>query len=128
MTLGALVALLSFVFAGFKTPARFPPRLRVYYQDKPNQDEGDFGLWMRAKPGFFRPATFKIGGGGPIRRTSPLLCAIVATPNGVVVRPAEGRSLKADGGALPEQFQPAHGVKYAADDGLVFWIGREEEE
>jgi hypothetical protein len=126
--LGALLLLVLVVVAGFKTPARFPPKLRVWYQDKPNQDEGDFGLAIRAKPGFYKAATFKIGRGGPVRRTSPLACEIVALKDGVLVRPAPGRSIKAGAETFSAPFRPTQSVKYEADEGLVFWIGREEEE
>ncbi|MGC4117065.1 MAG: hypothetical protein QM765_21390 [Myxococcales bacterium] len=124
----SLLFLLAFVIAGFKTPARFPKKLRVWYQDKPNGDDGDFGLWLRGKPGFYKPGLFRIGGGGPVRRTSPLYCEIVATKDGVVVRPAKGRTLKCDGEELSRQFRPEYMAKYEADEGLVFWIGKEEEE
>ena len=124
----ALVLLLIVVVAGFKTPARFPPKLRVYYTDTPNQDAGDFGLWMRAKPGFYKAAAFRIGGGGPVRRTSPLLCAIVATKDGIRVCPANGRTLKAGNESFTAPYRPVQGTKYEADEGLVFWIGKEEEE
>jgi hypothetical protein len=126
--LAALVLLLVVVIAGFKTPARFPPKLRVYYTDKPNQDEGDFGLWMRAKPGFYKAASFKIGGGGPVRRTSPLVCQIVAVKDGVMVHPAPGKTLKAGNESFTGPYRPVQGTKYEADEGLVFWIGKEDEE
>ncbi|HEY3448140.1 MAG TPA: vWA domain-containing protein [Myxococcales bacterium] len=125
---GSLLFLLAFVVAGFKTPARFPKKLRVWYQDKPNGDDGDFGLWMRAKPGFYKPGTFRIGGGGPIRRSAPLLAEIVATKDGVRVRPAKGKALKCGGEELSREFRPEYKAKYEADEGLVFWIGKEEEE
>lgn len=128
VVLGSLLALLAFVVAGFKTPARFPKKLRVFYQDKPNSDDGDFGLWLRGKPGFYKPGTFRIGGGGPVRRASPLICEIVATKDGVVVRPASGKTLKKDGEELGRAFRPEYKAKYEAEDGLVFWIGKEEEE
>lgn len=125
---GALLLLLAFVFAGFKTPARFPKKIRVWYQDKPNGDEGDFGLWMRGKPGFYRPGTFRIGGGGPIRRASPLLCEIVATGDGIVVRPAKGRGVKGPDDTHTREFRPTYQAKYEPEEGLVFWIGKEDDE
>jgi hypothetical protein len=123
-----LLLILVVAVVGFKTPARFPKKLRVWYQDKPNQDDGDFGLWLRGKPGFFKPATLKVGGGGPIRRSSPLYCEIVAAKDGVLVRPAKGRSLKAGGDTFSAEFRPTQGVKYEVDEGLIIWIGKEEEE
>jgi hypothetical protein len=127
--LGALVLLVIFVVLGFKTPARFPKKIRVFYEDKPNSDDGDFGLWLRAKPGFYRPATFRIGGGGPIRRSSALLCEIVATRDGILLRPARGKPLRsADGEERIAPFRPEFGEKYVADEGLKFWIGKEAED
>jgi len=125
---GLMLAFLAFFFAGFKTPARFPKKIRVWYQDKPNGDEGDFGLWMRAKPGFYKSAIFRIGGGGPIRRSSPLLCEIAATGDGIRVRPAKGSVIKSGGDEHTREFRPEYKARYEVGDGLTFWIGKEEEE
>jgi len=121
------LALVAFAVAGVKSPARFQKKVRVWYQDAAHDDEGDLGLWLRARPGFWRAAALKIGGGGPIRRGSPLLCEIVATRAGMVVRPAQGRSLKSGEEIHSSEFRPTYGQRYQADDGLVFWVGKEEE-
>jgi Mg-chelatase subunit ChlD len=127
-TFGLAVLLIGFVVAGFKLPSRFPRKLRVFYVDKPNDDEGDYGLALRAKPGFYRPASLRIGGGGPIRRSAPLLCEIVARDGGVEMRPARGRSATAGEVIHTRPFTPVYGTKYELDEGLVIWIGKEDED
>jgi len=39
-----------------------------------------------------------------------------------------GRSLKSPDGRLSGEFRPSSKVKYEADEGLILWIGTEDEE
>jgi hypothetical protein len=127
-TAGLVLLLLGIVFAGIKTPARFQKKLRVYYQDKPNDDDGGDYLLERYGSGFFKPASFRIGGGGPIRRTGSLVCTLVARDGGIEIRPAPGRTLKTDEDERSGPFRASYGTRYEIEKGFVFWIDHPQDD
>lgn len=123
---GALLLLVAFL--GFRLPGRFPARLRLFYRDEPERDEGDYGLAARAAPGFFRSARLKVGGGGLIRRSSPPICEVVASGGSLEIRPARGRVLLDGETTHATTFRPALGTRYRTEDGLVLWVAGPEDD
>ena len=85
-------------------------------------DDTDLVVAKHARRGFFKPPTFRIGERGPIRSGQPLYCEVVASEEGLRLRPAPGRAINAGSKPLAAETAPSMGTKYRTDDGLTFWF------
>lgn len=123
---GLALALLAFILLGFTVPAAFPPRLRVAFDDAGEKDS--HVLASRAPRGFWRSACYRIGRGGHLRRTSPALCELRATRDGLRLCPGPGKTIHGPDQEYTRPFRPEYEATYRVAEDLTIIITRQQPE
>jgi hypothetical protein len=149
MGIGGLVLLL--LLGGVLSPAKFPRRAMLHYQDVRDPDlerKSSYPLGTKAKRGFYRPARVHVGPSGPVKKGGTVVVTALAgnrvqarplSPSARVQRvpgpemegagftPARGDDEAAGGerSTIPLKegaFAMSPGTRYEIEgSGLVFW-------